>query len=452
MPERRPASREPKTSGAPRPQPSRRGLFRFGAGALGALAFGGATGCSASGRTSERLDFWHPLSGADGERMMELVQGYNRKSGGADFRQTVLSWGEPYYTKLAMSSAGGRAPALAVMHATRVPGYTQGRLLDSWDAELFAELGVTEEDFPERIWRKGVIDGDLRSIALDTHPFVLHYNREIAEAAGVLNADGLLTEAQSPEEFREIAARMKEATDGGQGISFGYLNDFAQMWRMFYTFYSQLGGTIELPQGKKMRYDEDLAVRALEWIRSLIDGELGSNSHDGGTAYSEFATGRSGMLFSGVWDLVGLQNEGVPFDTAIIPGVFGRTVAYGDSHTFVLPHQDDPDPQERRFVHEFVASILKRSLDWAKAGHIPAYSPVTETRQYADLVPQSHYSDAVDYLVYDPEAWFSGTATDFQTYFGDSIQQVLSGNVPPVKGLRAFANRIDNLLSRPSPV
>lgn len=416
------------------------------------MALGGVAGCAATGRGAARtLDFWHLLSGSDGERMMELVQGYNAKSDGATFRQTVLAWGEPYYTKLAMASAGGRAPALAVMHATRVAGYSEGSLLDAWDPELFAEFGVTESDFPERIWRKGVIDGELRSIALDTHPFVLHYNREVAEAADVLDSDGLLIEARNPEEFREIAERMRKVT-GQRGLSYGYLGDFAQMWRMFFTFYSQLGGTIELPLGKRMKYDEEAAVHALEWIRSLLDGKLASNSHDGGTALSEFVSGESGMLFGGVWETVALQAEGVPFDTAIIPGVFGRTVAYGDSHTFVLPHQDDPDPQERRAAHEFAASILKGSLEWAKAGHIPAYNPVTESPEYGKLVPQSHYADAVDYLVYDPEAWFSGTATDFQSYFGDTIQPVLSGRVDPVRGIRGFADRIDKLLSRPSPV
>src|SRR5690625_6423777 len=60
----------------------------------------------------------------------EMLDGYMATDGAADVTQTVLAWGAPYYTKLAMASAGGRAPDLAVMHAARVPGYAPGGLLE----------------------------------------------------------------------------------------------------------------------------------------------------------------------------------------------------------------------------------------------------------------------------------------------------------------------------------
>src|SRR5690625_6305486 len=47
----------------------------------------------------------------------EMLDGYMATDGAADVTQTVLAWGAPYYTKLAMASTGGRAPDLAVMHA-----------------------------------------------------------------------------------------------------------------------------------------------------------------------------------------------------------------------------------------------------------------------------------------------------------------------------------------------
>lgn len=432
---------------------SRRSLLLGGAGLLGGAAATALAGCApGTASTAESLSFWHLLSGPDGATMDQLIAQFNDSVGSEVVNSTILAWGNPYYTKLAMASAGGRAPDVAIMHAARLPGYAPGGLLDSWDLDLFAEFGIQPEDFPERIWEASLHDGELVAVALDSHPFVLYYNTDIADEAGVLDADGRLPQVGEPEEFRELAAELGAVSPSGHGIAFGYLGDGSNMWRMFYTYYSQMGGVIELPEGGTMQYDEALAVDTLEWILSLIDGEIGNSSHDGGTAISEFATGRTPLFFGGVWETGNYRAEGLPFDMSVVPNVFGTPAAYADSHSFVLPSQDNPDPGARRRVHEFVASVLRESIDWADAGHIPAYSPVVDSPEYGQLSPQSNYAEAQDYLIYDPPAWFTGSGSDFHTYFGHSIQSVFMRMVSPVEGLNEFVDRINTLLQRPSPV
>lgn len=435
------------------PSLSRRSLMQ-GAGALGTVgALGALSGCAgAAARASDDIAFWHLLSGPDGVTMGEMLDGYMATEGSASVTQTVLAWGAPYYTKLAMASAGGRAPDLAVMHAARVPGYAPGGLLDEWDLDLLGEFGVRQEDFPELIWDKMVVDGKLTAIALDSHPFVMYYNTEIAEAAGVLGDDGLILPTDNPEDFRALLLELGGKAPSGYGLSYGYLGDGSNQWRMFSTYYTQLGGTIELPVGGKMVYQEELVIEAAEWILSLIDGEVGHTGHDGGTAISEFATGGSGAFYGGVWETGSYKAQGVPFDMTIIPGIFGEPAAYADSHAFVLPHQMSPDPERRRNVHGIVAHILKNSIDWAAAGHIPAYSPVIEDPAYGELIPQSHYADAVDHLVYDPQAWFSGSGSDFHTYFGNDMQNVWARRVEPLEGWNDFVARINALLLKPTPM
>lgn len=435
------------------PALSRRSLMQ-GAGALGTVgALGALSGCAgAAARASDDIAFWHLLSGPDGVTMGEMLDGYMAAEGSASVTQTVLAWGAPYYTKLAMASAGGRAPDLAVMHAARVPGYAPGGLLDEWDLDLLGEFGVRQEDFPELIWDKMVVDGKLTAIALDSHPFVMYYNTEIAEAAGVLGDDGLILPTDNPEDFRALLLELGGKAPSGYGLSYGYLGDGSNQWRMFSTYYTQLGGTIELPVGGKMVYQEELVIEAAEWILSLIDGEVGHTGHDGGTAISEFATGGSGAFYGGVWETGSYKAQGVPFDMTIIPGIFGEPAAYADSHSFVLPHQMNPDPERRRNVHGIVAHILKNSIDWAAAGHIPAYSPVIEDPAYGELIPQSHYADAVDHLVYDPQAWFSGSGSDFHTYFGNDMQNVWARRVEPLEGWNDFVARINALLLKPTPM
>ena len=177
----------------------RRALLRGVGGVGAAVGIAALAGCgSLSSASAEEISFWHLLSGLDGVTMSGLLDEYMATDGAADVTQTVLGWGAPYYTKLAMASAGGRAPDIAVMHSARVPGYAPGGLLDAWDLDLLGEFGIHQEDFPELIWDKMEVEGELLNIALDSHPFVLYYNTDIADEAGVLDSDGLLLPTETP--------------------------------------------------------------------------------------------------------------------------------------------------------------------------------------------------------------------------------------------------------------
>ncbi|RWZ46147.1 extracellular solute-binding protein [Labedella phragmitis] len=430
---------------------SRRQMLAGTAAALAGTAF--LAGCAPTGPGSpgaQTLQFWHLLSGGDGVTMSGLLDTANAAQSAYRVRPTVLSWGTPYYTKLAMAAAGGRAPDVAIMHATRVAGYAPGGLLDPWDVDKLASLGVDESTFPAPIWEKGHAGGDLYSVALDAHPFVLMYNTDICDAAGVLDSDGNLTPATSPEEFLELS-RAVAAESTGHGLSFGYLGDGAQMWRLFYTLYTQHGLTMETPEGGKSELDDDAAIESLTYMQTLLDGEIAAAQADYGTAVAEFATGNSGMLFTGVWELRTMQAAELPFNASRIPTLYGTDAVYADSHSFVLPHQTSPDEGKRELTYQFVADLLKGSFDWAEAGHIPAYLPVTESPDYADLVPQANYADAAQYVQYDPPAWFTGSGSNFQSEFGAAVQGVpLNGN-DPAAAITDFRRRVDGLLAKPNP-
>jgi multiple sugar transport system substrate-binding protein len=432
---------------------SRRQLLLGGGVALGSLALGTSlTACGGAAQAAGNdIRFWHLLSGGDGIKMQSMIDRVNAAHGEFKVKPTVLAWGPPYYTKLAMASAGGRPPEVAIMHAARVPGYAPGGLLDAWDLSLLAEYGVRPQDFTPRIWEKSQLNGDVFSIALDSHPFILLYNTAVAGKAGVLGGDGQLAGISSPSQFLEVAREMQRVT-GKHGLSYGFLGDGAQMWRMFYTFYKQHGADMVLEPGKPAQVDRDVAIDCLEFITSMLDGSIATRSGDGGTAIAEFASQGSGMLFTGVWELPTMKAAGVPLNATTIPTLFGTPAAFADSHAFVLPHQANADEAKRRDVYKFVAAMLKGSLDWAEAGHIPAYQPVVRSKEYGALLPQAHYAHAADIINYDPQSWFTGSGSDFQKYFAENVQNVFLGSLKPAAGWDAFISRINALLAKPNPV
>lgn len=418
------------------------------------IATGGVllAGCApgATGANTQTLQFWHLLSGGDGVTMSNLLDGVNTAQDAYFIHPTVLAWGSPYYTKLAMAGAGGRAPDVAIMHATRTVGWAPGGLLDTWDEAKLADLGVDSSTFPKPIWEKGFVGDGLFSIALDAHPFILMFNTDVCDAAGVLESDGSLTPTSSPDEFldqlREIAG-----SSGGHALSYGYLGDGAQMWRLFYTLYAQHGLEMELPVGGKAVIDKDVAVECLTLMQSLLDGEIAAAQADYGTAVAEFSSGKSGMFMTGVWELRTMQNAGIPFDATTIPTLYGTDAVYADSHSFVLPHQTNADPVRRDLTYQFVADMLKGSFGWAEAGHIPAFLPVTESPEYDDLIPQAHYAHAAQSVVYDPVAWFTGSGSNFQGEFAGAVQGVLLSGDDPAAAIDRFEARVNIMLAQPNP-
>ncbi|AFR27583.1 extracellular solute-binding protein [Arthrobacter sp. Rue61a] len=434
-------------------QLSRRQLLTGSALLGGGLLATGLTGCGGAAQAAavQDIGFWHLLSGGDGIKMQAMINSANQANAGFKVHPTVLAWGPPYYTKLAMASAGGRPPEVAIMHASRVPGYAPGGLIEPWDLDLLAENGVTASDFAPRIWEKSQHNGKVFSIALDSHPFVMFYNTDVAGKAGLLGSNGQLQEVRSPEEFKAMALEMQKVTKA-HGLSFGYLGSGSQMWRLFYTLYKQHGVDMELTPGQPMKVDRDAAIESLEFMASLFDDTIAAQAGDISTGIAEFARGGSGMLFSGVWELPTMKKAGIPVDAATIPTLYGTPASYADSHSFVLPRQLNLNEDKRRDVYKFVTDVLKGSLSWAEAGHIPGYQPVVQSQAYRELTPQIHYANAADIIAYDPESWFSGSGSDWQTYFAENVQNVLLGRDKAAAGWDAFEQRTNTLLSRPNPV
>ncbi|RKR75297.1 extracellular solute-binding protein [Frondihabitans australicus] len=420
------------------PSPPAGGLGRrtFLLGALGALGAAGATvgvvadplaGPADAATRRMQLQFWHLLGGADGENMNTILGRVNRIDPKATVRQTVLAWGTPYYTKLAMAAAGGRPPDLAISHLSRLEGYAPGGLFDEWDISRFAKYGISADDFTKPTFKRMHVNGKLYAIALDSHSFVRFFNHDIAKKAGVLAADGTLQPTTTVAEFLDQAKAMKSVT-GKLGLSYGYLGDPANMWRLFWTFYSQLGATMSATKSKLV-FDRSAFSEALGTMKKLLSSSVSEQQASDGFSFSTFTAKQSGEMFTGVWDLSGLKASGIALDASPIPNLFGTGIdaVWGDSHSFVLPHQDDLDEARREASYQAVALVLKNSLTWAKGGHTPAYQPVVHSSAFSKLEPNGHYAKTATFLHYDPQLAFAGSGSNWQNDFGQTVQSALMG-------------------------
>lgn len=434
---------------------SRRRALRATAASAGLLLGGGALSACGSAVAAEddhTVRLWDLFSGADGALLNDMLQAARPDMPGTKVRRTVLEWGAPYYTKLGMASAGGRGPDVAVAHLSRLAGYAPTGLLDPWDLDLLAEYGIRPGDFARAVWQRTQSEGTTYALPLDTHPFIVFFHPEHAGKAGLLTKDGALDADafSSPARFLEAGRELAKAS-GKQGVAFGYANDFAQGWRLFYGLYRQTGGRFGLPPGGPADVDVDRMTEVIAFMAKLVDGKTNPKRLDYASAIANFANRQTGMILSGDWDLAAFRETDPKVGAAPFPTVFDTPAVYADAHAFVLPKRTEPDPERRRRAHRTVAALLKASQIWATAGHIPAYEPVTRTAEYRKLRPQDQYVGTRDQVVIDPPVWFAGAGSDFQNAMSQVLQQALLDGLAPDRAARAMVRRLNALLSQPSP-
>jgi multiple sugar transport system substrate-binding protein len=408
-------------------------LFGAGAVLLGSSLAGCAPAATGDSKGSTTVRIWDLFSGADGANMQHMQAAAMKANPDVDVESVTLAWGSAYYTKLAMASSSGRPPEAAVMHMSRLAGYAPGGLLEPYDLDELAKVGIRKEDFAPAVWDAATYKGELYALPLDTHPFITFYNPKFAKKAGLLDADGKMAKIEGADAFLDAGRKLAKAT-GQQGMSFGYLMDTAQSWRLFWGLYNQTGGGFQLTPGKKAQLDEGKAKEVIEFIQAVMDGKIALSNQDYAGGVANFVSGRSGMILSGEWELPAYQAAIPKVGAMPFPTIFDKPANYADSHSFVLPKQAHPDPKRREATYRILAD-----------------RPVQKKPAYQKLLPQADYASAGNIVTLDPPVWFAGAGSDFQARVCDAMSDAFQGKKSASSAVSGMLKQMDRLLSTPNP-
>ena len=423
----------------------------IGGAALGAAAALGVTVTgSPFGGGSQTVTFWHLFGGGDGERLTEILADIDAEHADSDVRELILPWGNPYYTKLALAAVGGSPPDVAVVHATRLPSFAPAGLLEELTPELLAPHGLDADRFLEKPWKSCQSGGRQYAIPLDTHPFVLYYNTDLAKQAGLLDGDGALKPLDGPDGLLDACEAVKEST-GKAGLVFETRG--VTPWRLFLTLYAQLGGPPIIGEGgSRIGMDDATAIRALEWMAEPNARGVAGPDVDYQGSVAVFGNQSAAFALNGEWEVTTYQAMELPFSMRTLPTFFDGPATQADSHTFVIPRNPARSPERLDAALAFISRLVGKGLDWAKGGHVPAYRQVFESDAYRKLSPQSNYAGAVDNLVFDPLAWYSGSGSNLEANAGSAFKPVITGSQRPRDGLRTFRDYLDRMSKTPKPV
>jgi multiple sugar transport system substrate-binding protein len=422
------------------------GAAALGLGAAGVVATTGPP----FGGGARTISFWHLFSGGDGERMAQMLDQFG-KSSDIKVEPVTLTWGPPYYTKLQLAAVGGRPPDVAISHATRLGSLAPAGLVMELTPDLLEKHGITPGKFEPAVWKRGQFKGKQYAIPLDTHPFVLYYNLELAKKADLLGEDNRLRPLNGENEVLDAFSALKKAS--GQ---WGVVTEIrgVSLWRLFLTLYGQQGGgPLFSADGKQLTIDDDKSLRALEFMQQLgADRKVMPTDLDYPASVANFQNATTGSMLQGEWEVTTFQAAKMKFDMAPVPNILGKQVTQADSHAFVIPVSSGRSQERLDASLEFIAKMLNLSYTWSQGGHVPAWKPVLDSAKYRKLAPQSHYAGAAQSTIVDPLVWFSGSGSDLENEAWGAFLGVVTGGSKPQAGLTQFRSAMQQFLDKPSPV
>ncbi|GGG02754.1 ABC transporter substrate-binding protein [Paenibacillus abyssi] len=412
---------------------------------LSACSGGGSSnsegGSADSGKIT--LSYWTLFTGGDGENMDALIAEFNKTHPNIEIKNTKLEWAE-YYTKLITAVGNGNGPDIGISHTSRLPDLIEQGVVTELDSVADA-AGIEWSTYNQNLLNATVVDGKHYAIPIDTHPFIMYYNKKLLQDAGLLGEDGKPVLEQSAEGFVTFLSTLKEKLPANI-TPFAFESKDHDPFRLWWSLYTQLGGNDIISDDlSKVQLDEAKATQAAQYMQDLYsNGFIKKNDPD---FYKTFQSGAGAIMMTGVWATGTWEStNGLEFGAMPIPKIFDQEAAWGDSHTIILPVTKDEDAAKREAAITFADWIADNGQIWAKAGHIPSKPSAIEKQEFKDMDYRSDYVSVADTVKFSKPSTKNWQIRDLAVM--KYLNEVWAGKMQPADAVANMQPEIQKVLDQ----
>jgi multiple sugar transport system substrate-binding protein len=323
----------------------------------------------------------------------------------------------------------------------------KGQLLD---LRPFIERdGVDLSLFVQRSIESYTLDsGMIEALPLCLDPFVMAYNKDLFDAAG-------LAYPQAGWTWDDCLAIAQKLTDNGEGAEKVYgINDLWMFQQISAFFY---GGSYMNEDYTKCLAGEDLAVQGMQFYVDLSK-KYGVMPNTDATAampgFARFYAGKTAMSPMNMWDMFTFEESiGDNFKWDLVP--MPATKELGHLVTWYISPGwgiwSGSDKQEAAWEFVKWCTTDPGALAIASTAGVPAYKSTEAINSFLnqDLKPQplnlQSFIDSMDFARVGP---YGGIYAEISDEFSRAWEDIMLNNTPVKEAMSYFAEQCDTILAR----
>jgi sn-glycerol 3-phosphate transport system substrate-binding protein len=390
------------------------------------------------------LEFWHAMSGHNGEVLEGMVAKFNEEHPNIHVKSVFQGKYAVIAQKFWAAIQADAVPPPDVAQIGGAPMFgATGALVPITDF-TDGPKGIDRTEIYDAFWAYNTAGGKLWTMPFNNSMPILYYNRDLFGAAG-------LDPEKPPEtwnELVEVAQALTEDTDGdGQVDQWGFNTTSSTHWYLSATIL-QNGGRIINDDETRVLYDAPEAVEALESWGELVNVHkvMPPAQHRG--AEGDFLAGKLGMLMKSSAGLPGTLEE-APFEVgvAMLPAKKARVAPIGGASLVIVKGEEAKMNAAWEFT-EWLTSP-ENSNYWAiNTGYIPIYKDALGTPEMQQFLKDNPlYKTVVEQLDYSYGIPVFSELGTSDTELRKAVEKVELGAATPKEALDVAAEVVNKALS-----
>lgn len=381
------------------------------------------------------LAFWNGFTGGDGPIMGDLVKQFNSENKNIAVKMNSIEWLD-FYQKTPTAVQSGKGPDVAVMHSDQLGTNAARNVILPLD-DVAQNLDLQENDFAPVVWQAGIYNNQRFGIPLDMHPLGFYYNKALLEEAGL--------DPENPPQTNDDYMSALEALKG-KDIQGHWVSPFAFTGTLtFESLLWQFGGDLYNEDASKATFNSDAGVEALTWMVDLVNKGYSPKNVAQDAETTAFQNGDNAFLWNGIWNITPFKAiKDLDWGVSALPQIGSEKAAWAGSHNFTIMRQRQQDDNKIQASKVFINWISEKSIEWAKAGQVPARNSVRESEEFAALTEQAALAEQVPDLHFVPPV--PGIGDVQPTTFDQAVNEAVLGKKEPKAALDEAASRADKLL------
>jgi multiple sugar transport system substrate-binding protein len=418
---------------------------RITAGAA-VLALGSLAACSGggdSGKSHDAIIMWHGYTDVESKAITQLGQEWNTAHPDQKVNLTFAGSNDDVLKKTLASFVSGKAPGVAYEYGSSITTLAQRSQTQDLTSLIKDTPSFQWNDFfPATRQAATTPDGKIYGVPALVDNLALVYNKKLFDAAGL----SYPTANWTWDDFRNAARKLSDPSQHKYGWAF--VNDGSEdtVWRYIAMLW-QAGGDLLTPDGKKSAFDSPAGLEAMQLLHDMAVTDHSVYLDTGDQQYQNlFNSGKIGMLWTGPWDLSGI-NKDISYGAQFLPGkVTHATIAGPDN--YMLFNKGD-----RSTAWAFVQWLdsAQTHLKFAIAtGDLPLRQSETQLPGYKDFLKRYPANQVfVDNLSKNA----TKSRPNIPAYpkisqvLGTAVQSVLLGKAQPQAALDDARQQVDQILA-----